>query len=59
MLARDLTLFSEIYYSAELSTAPSNVNLAASTLVSVTLAWGVPVDSGGLPILGYKAWRLC
>ena len=27
----------------------------ASTLVSVTLAWDPPVDSGGLPVLGYKA----
>ena len=27
----------------------------ASTLVSVTVAWSVPFDSGGLPVLGYKA----
>ena len=27
----------------------------ASTLVSVTVSWSVPFDSGGLPVLGYKA----
>ncbi|CAJ1392525.1 unnamed protein product [Effrenium voratum] len=46
----------QIYYSAELSTAPANLYLSASTLVSVTLAWDVPTDTGGLPVLGYKVY---
>ena len=29
----------------------------ASTLVSVTVAWSAPFDSGGLPVLGYKMGR--
>ena len=31
------------------------VTFKASTLVSVTVAWSAPFDSGGLPVLGYKA----
>lgn len=43
---------------------PNSINLfrnlfldhaKASTLVSVTVSWSVPFDSGGLPVLGYKA----
>lgn len=43
---------------------PNSINLfrnlfldhaKASTLVSVTASWSVPFDSGGLPVLGYKA----
>jgi len=46
----------QIYYSAELSTAPTSLTVAASTLVSVTVSWSVPFDSGGLPVLGYKVY---
>eukprot|EP00435_Cladocopium_sp_Y103_P058368 s316_g20.t1 len=46
----------QIYYAAELSTAPTSINVAASTLVSVTVAWSAPFDSGGLPVLGYKVY---
>ncbi|CAE8638777.1 unnamed protein product, partial [Polarella glacialis] len=42
-----------VYYAAVLSGAPSNTRMAASTLVSATLAWAAPEDSGGLPVLGY------
>ncbi|CAE7949925.1 Ttn, partial [Symbiodinium sp. KB8] len=45
-----------IYYSATYPTAPLNLALAASTLISVTLSWDPPSDTGGMPILGYKVF---
>ncbi|CAE6963948.1 Ttn [Symbiodinium natans] len=43
-----------IYYSATYPTAPANLAMAASTLISVTLSWDPPSDTGGMPVLGYK-----
>ncbi|CAE7779180.1 TTN [Symbiodinium sp. CCMP2456] len=45
-----------IYYSATYPTAPVNLALAASTLISVTVSWDPPSDTGGMPILGYKVF---
>ncbi|CAE7771797.1 Ttn [Symbiodinium pilosum] len=45
-----------IYYSATYPTAPANLALAASTLISVTLSWDPPTDTGGMPVLGYKVF---
>jgi predicted phage tail protein len=42
-----------IWRAAVYASAPE-VRLEASSLISVTLAWTAPSDSGGMPILGYS-----
>eukprot|EP00930_Biecheleria_cincta_P025161 TRINITY_DN17949_c0_g2_i3.p1 TRINITY_DN17949_c0_g2~~TRINITY_DN17949_c0_g2_i3.p1 ORF type:complete len:5308 (+),score=711.55 TRINITY_DN17949_c0_g2_i3:64-15987(+) len=45
-----------IYHAAELPGAPANTVLSSSSLVSATLAWSPPEDSGGLPVLSYRVY---